>query len=88
MGAKGVSTSMTPVVYRKTKIPVKRSLAGRRTGGMNYPEGQTWHKSDKYFTEQNKQWTKNMHGINACNLEWSGGNLCKLPFGKPDWKYQ
>jgi hypothetical protein len=46
VGAKGVSTNMTPVVYRKTKIPLERPLFRQKTGGMHYPGSQTWHKSD------------------------------------------
>ena len=56
---------------------------------MNYPGSQTWHKCDEYFTEQNKQWTNKIcTDLTAVNCAWSEGNLCKLPFGKPDWEYQ
>jgi hypothetical protein len=43
----------------------------------------------EYFTEKNKQWTNKIcTDLTPVNCAWSGGNLCKLPFGKPDWEYQ
>jgi len=39
--AKGVATSRTPVVYRKTNVPMEMSLGGRKTCGVNYPGSQT-----------------------------------------------
>jgi hypothetical protein len=85
----GVATSRTPVVYRTTKLPLEESLFRRKTGGMNYPGSQRVYKSDEYFTEQNKQWTNNIcTGLTSVNCVWNGGNLCKLPFGKPNWEYQ
>lgn len=88
-GAKGVATSRTPVVYRKTNISMERSLVGRKMCGLDYPGSRTWHKSDGYFTEQNKQWTNKIcTDLTPVKFTWSGINLCKLPFGKPDWRYQ
>ena len=92
VGAKGVSTSRSPLVYRQTKYHCKSHCVDERS--VDYTILGVKHGTNQigwifYWTKQrvDKQNTR-MHWLNACKLCVECYNLWKLFFGKPELEYQ